>query len=672
MLMVPSLHAAPAKSDSGDVTDTASEGSSTEAFHNYGPPVRISEHRGALVVDCGGGVSKLLINLSDISGQYAILLVDPLTGESKCYDYPDHKAGETGFALIYSKAGLIYTQYGNTFFEFDPKKGEFTYHAKCTEDERCALMFAEGDDGVIWAATNPKSTLISFDPKSRKFTDYGSVNTETWPQYPRGLAVDEAGWVYVGLGFTRPQILAFNPETRSTKKIVPEAEREGITGNFDYRTHSKIPATNGSLWTGSDGKVYGHMPVSPGRPWFQLYKGEVVRIPEVPSDIRLKEERAGFQFLVQGKMPDGSMITDLDIPGRSFNFTKPDGSTRKVSFDYPSKGPRLASMWQGSDGRIYGSTGLPLQFFALDPVTGSYALAAKVNTGHINAFASMGDSLYGAIYTQGVLVRHIMSKDPKNLDLETLAEAGDDVCRPYGLLPLSNGNELIMFGSPAYGTAGGGLMFYDTKTSTKTIVHHSEVVPNQCTKAMVELPNGNLVGGTSIEAGTGGQPVTHVANLYIMEMPSRKVVFSEPLIPGTPQYRDLLVGENGLVYGLAGTNGNAENADFYIGGDPLFFVFDPESRKILHKEKLPAEYGALTGGQAPRVMLMGADGKIYLLLKNSIVRIDPKTYKHERLAETPFPVDTGVAIKGNEFFFASGSELWSYRIPAFAKTQTGQ
>ncbi len=664
------------RSPTPSVDDT--DGSFTGTFHNYGPPARISEHRGALIVDCGNGNYNLLINLSDISGQYAILMVDPFTGESTCYDYPEHKAGETGFAHLYSKSGLIYTQYGNAFFEFDPKKGEFTYHTKCTEDERCAMMLTEGDDGVIWMATYPKSNLMSFDPKSRKYTDYGAINTETWSQYPRGLAVDDAGWVYLGIGLTKSQVVAFDPATRTIKKLVPEEER--VLGDFSIYVNPHIAHPDKAiLWRGVDGKIYAHMAThGENRPWFRFYKGEVERVDAV-SSIQPVEQRASYQLLQDPKapikLPNDGIITDLDVPGKAFNFTKPDGTMQKVIFDYPSQGPRIASMWQGSDGRIYGSTGLPLQFFALDPLTGSYALAPKVIGGHINAFASMGDSLYGAIYTQGVLVRHIMSKDPKNMDFETLAQAGDDITRPYGLLPLSNGNDLVMFGSPAYGTAGGGLMFYDTKTFTKKIVPHSEVVPDQCTKAMVELPNGNLVGGTSIEAGTGGQPppdAPHVANLYIMDMPSKQVIFREPLIPGTPQYRDLLVGANGLVYGLSATNGNIENPDYSLGGYPHFFVFDPVSKTKLHDEQLPATYGALTGGQAPRVMLMGADGKIYLLLQNYIVRIDPKTYKHERLAKTPFPVDTGVAIRGDEFFFSSGSELWSYRIPAFAKTQTGQ
>jgi len=656
-------------SDSSKTTLSDSQPSSVaEGFQNYGPPNRISEHRGALIVDSGDGVYKLLVNLCDVTGQYGILLVDPLTGESKFHEYPGHKPEEAGFAVLYSKAGNIYTQYGGRFYEFDPKKGEFTFQATCADESRCAMLLTEGDDGVIWAADYPKSTVMSFDPKSRKFTEYGSINSESWPQYPRGLAVDDAGWVYLGIGVTKSQIVAFDPATRTIKKLVPEEERS--LGDFDIRVAPHVPSTKGILWRGVDGNVYAHMPAhTDHHPWFRLHKGEVERLDDV-SSIQPVEQRAGYQFLVQGKLPNGGMITDLDVPGRTFNFIGSDSRMRKVKFDYPSMGPRLTSMVLGPDGRIYGSTGLPLQFFALDPVSGKYHLAEKAETGHINAFASMGDSVYGAIYTQGVLVRHEMNSNPSDLSLKTLTQAGEAVLRPFGLLALSSGKELVMFGSPGYGMAGGGLMFYDTATHKKIVIEHADIVPNQCTKALVELPNGNLVGGTSIEAGTGGQPIAHVANLYVMEMPSRKVVFSEPLIPGTPQYRDLLVGSDGLVYGLAGTYGIEENADFLIGGDPLFFVFDPVSKKIIHQEKLPAEYGTLTGAQAPRVMHMGPDGKIYLLLSKSIVRIDPKTFRHECLAQSPVHINTGIAITDDKVFFTSGSEMWSYRLPVTTGTTT--
>jgi len=56
------------------------------------------------------------------------------------------------------------------------------------------------------------------------------------------------------------------------------------------------------------------------------------------------------------------------------------------------------------------------------------------------------------------------------------------------------------------------------------------------------------------------------------------------------------------------------------------------------------------------------------LLSKSIVRIDPKTFRHECLARSPVPINTGIAIKDDMVIFTSGSEMWSYRLPMTTET----
>lgn len=631
-------------------------------FHNFGPPAQVSTHRSAVIVETGNGEFKLLMNLSDWTGGYGIALVDPETGDTKFFKYP-FEADDSPFASLYSSQGKFYNQFGNYFCEFDPKTGEFTAVEK-TKD-RVSMMMTEDDQGVIWMGSYPNAQLMSFDPKSRIFKEHGILNEESWPQYPRSLAADDAGWIYAGIAFTKCQIVAFNPKTGAVKKIAPDEER--VSGSFDIRSPFHARSKQGTVWRAKDGKVYGRMPASPDRPWFRLHNGEAERVESV-SDVTPLLEVAGSQFLFQGKIPGGGEIVDLDVPKGVFTLVKPDGSRKQVSFTYPSSGARIASMCMGPDGRCYGSTGHPLQFFALDPVTGKYAEAPDALGGHINAITSMGEDVYGAIYTQGVLVRHKAATKTDVLDIEKLTQAGEAVLRPFDLKGLSNGHELVMVGAPGYGLTGGGMLFYDTKSSQTTILQHKDVIPDHSTKVIVELPDGNLLGGTTIEAGTGGQPVAKEARLYMMSMPERKVVFNEVVLPKVPQYRDLFVTDEGLVLGLAGTYGLEKNADFTIGGDPLFFVFDPKKKKVIRQENLKALYGPLTGGQAPRVMTKGPDGKVYVIFRDCIVRFDPKTFKHEKVADTPTVAHVGIAMADDVLFFSSGGDVWGYRLPKAGKS----
>ncbi len=69
-----------------------------------------------------------------------------------------------------------------------------------------AMSMTEDDNGIIWSVTYPNSGVVSFNPKTRKLKDYGSVYQQNWAQYPRSVAVDDASWVYFGIGSTKNQI----------------------------------------------------------------------------------------------------------------------------------------------------------------------------------------------------------------------------------------------------------------------------------------------------------------------------------------------------------------------------------------------------------------------------------------------------------------------------------
>jgi hypothetical protein len=136
---------------------------------------------------------------------------------------------------------------------------------------------------------------------------------------------------------------------------------------------------------------------------------------------------------------------------------------------------------------------------------------------------------------------------------------------------------MVIGGTPGYGRTGGGLFIYDLETDEATILTHEEMLENLSTCSLVALPDGNLVGGTTTAPGTGGMRLAPEAELYIFDWERREVIWREAILPGRAALSDLIVADDGLVYGIA--------------SDSTLFVFDPEARELVHEESL-ADYGA--------------------------------------------------------------------------------
>lgn len=598
-------------------------------FIDHGVAAEVARSRGAVAVDTGEGEHRLAVWLHDHRGGYGLLLVDPDTGDTSFQGIP-FSTDDSPFAVLYSKKGYLYTLFGHRFLEFDPRAGEFTHVAESRD--RVAMWMTEGDDGRIWAGNYPAAHIVSFDPETREFVDYGAVNEENWPQYPRALATDDSGWIYTMIGFTRNHILALDPESGEVRPMVDDADRSG--GNV-------------TLWRGEDGLVYARMPAE-GAPWLRLAGGGVTALDGEPP-VEPVDEVSGHQGIFYGKLPDGREITRLNVPDRWLEVRDADEISTRVSFDYPSEGSWIFALANGPDERIYGSTGHPLRFFAYDPAEDSF-WDVPVSGGHVNAMTVQAGKLFGAIYTQGVLIEYEPGRRGTSAapNPRRLASAGDILLRPHDLLALSDGRHLIQVGTPGYGRTGGGMMVWDMEAEEARIYEHTELIEYHSTKALAELPDGNLIGGTSTAPGTGGERIAEECLLYIMEWPSLEIVFKKAILPGVQEIRELLAGPDERVYGLA--------------VDGTFFVFDREAREVVHTENLSESYGPITGGQAPRVWERFADGKIYCLFRHAIVRIDPETFAHEKLASTPVDANIGVALHDGRLYFSSGSRLWSYGI----------
>ena len=623
------------------ITQTTAESSTPKlteinGFIDHGIAVPVSRSRGIACSSDANGNSIIMVWLSDHRECRSMLIIDANTGNTRQYPTPIQQGRDAPFAIILSSQEKFYSHFQNTFMEFDPNREKFTFSGSTTD--RVAMSITEDKNGVIWAGTYPGSYIISYDPKTKKLTDHGQINKETWPQYPGSIAVDSDGWVYIGIGNVLSQIMAYNPETKQKVPIVPQELRK------------KGP---GSVFLAENGKVYGNA-YGQG-PWYILSRGKAMQT-DAPT-VAKAPIRAGSQIYVHGQLPDGRTIQKIDVPAKWVDIKNPkSGKVKRLKFDYESEGAELFSLTLGPDDQIYGSTGHPLRIYRFNPDKNAFSHNSLLNfMGHLNAMTVQHKLLYGVRYGDGAGTCYEYNPrqpwadaDPNNPNPRVVFSAGIGIVRPHVIYAYPDGIHLIMAGTPGYGYSGGGMIIHNLKTKESIELTHEDLILNQSTISLTSLPDGNLIGGTTIHPGTGGETLTKEAQLYMMDFKTHEITYKEVIVPGAITISDLLLSPQGLVFGIA--------------SGPVLFVFDPKTKTVVHSEKLD-DCGAATGGQGPDTLLMAPDKNIYALFTQAIVKIDPITFNHTILAKPPEIISIGNVLYKHRLYYTSGSHIFSYEIP---------
>jgi hypothetical protein len=221
--------------------------------------------------------------------------------------------------------------------------------------------------------------------------------------------------------------------------------------------------------------------------------------------------------------------------------------------------------------------------------------------------------------------------------------------RPHKLLAHPDGQTIVMAGTPGYGYTGGGLLFWDRESNSSELVEHTEILPDHSTMSLVSLPGGKLLGGTTTEAGTGGEQKAEVAELYLMDLGTKGIEWREPVLPGGQSYTDLCVRESGLVYGFVDR--------------ARFFVFDPGEKRVIHEMETAKAFGLTAFQQGPRVFVGSPQGEMYLLFESGIGLLDEESFVIEWVAESPVEIGNGGDILEGRLYFTSTSGLYSWELP---------
>ena len=601
-------------------------------FLHHGVATPVSNHRGTVATVDGEGRDVVLVWLFDHRGGYALLMIDAETGASDVIPVPFPPGGDCPYASILSSRNKFYTHFNSYFCEFDPAKRAFTFHHRTKP--QMAMGMTEDDNGVIWSVTYPNSGVVSYNPVTGEFTDYRYVYDQNWKQYQRYVAADDAGWVYFGIGSTASQIIAFNPETREAIPIASEEER--ITGS-------------GYVVRATDGKVYGH--TGSDENWYVLHEGQATKIDK-PEAIDAKPIITSSQSLFHTAFPSGKKLVACDLVNRKLTVEDPTTGERHTNdFDYTSEGAHVMGIATAPDGTIAGGTAFPMRFFNYNPKTDEWT--NREAYGQWNTVVLQGDRFFAGGYGGGFLLEW----DPASPWVATVK--GNDACnpkfltdctptihRPHDLLAHPDGKTLVLAGTPGYGYTGGGLLFWDRETGERTLLEHTDILPEHSTLSLAALPGGKLLGGSTTAPGTGGEEKAKEAELYIMDMATKTLEWHAVVFPGVKGYTDLCMAKNGLVYGVADRG--------------RFFVFDPATREVVYEKETAGVFGATCSQQGPRVFVQNPDGVLYMLFVKGIAKVDLGTHAITLLAESPVPIGPGGTWLDGRIYFGSNSHVYSY------------
>lgn len=613
----------------------------SNSFYNCGIPVSVSKPRGIVATIDGNGKNVVLVWLLDYRGGYELLKIDAVTGESEEFPTPFLPESDCPFASIMSSRNKYYTHFNSHFIEFDIGKRAFTFVQ--TTSPKTSMSMTEDDNGIIWSATYPTCAIVSYNPQTREFKDYGQIYTQSWSQYPRYIAADDKGWIYVAIGETSSQIIAFNPLTAKTMPMIPESERKN---GLAY------------LYRDLNGKVYGKSLEGSYGEWYEFYDGKGEKIGS-HTTVNKKQYISGMQGLFYKLFPNGERIKILDFETRQLIIEKNSQVIRSLHFDYISEGSLIVSVGVAPDGTICGGSFKPKEFYSYNPQTGQ--MLHRPGYGQWNTVVSQNGKFFIGGYTNCFLLewdplKNWVPTEKNKTQCNPLlrCEGAADIYRPHKILALTNGKIIILAGTPGYGLTGGGLLFWNRESQTMKVLKHTEIIPEQSTMSLVSFSTEQILGGTTTSPGTGGVKKANEAELYLMDINSKHLLWHKAILPGVQEYSDLCLAKNGMVYGVADRK--------------TFFVFDVNKRKIIYQNDI---LGRIPHQQGPRI-LIASPQNIYILYFDGIAKINSETYEITRLVTSSVPVTAGGDFHDGRIYFGSGSRLYSYVVePQVQKKMDG-
>ena len=565
-----------------------------------------------------GILDTIYLSFSQYNAPLFLLAVNPDTGQMRQFNGPlSSEMGSWGFTVDHENRIYLGSYYNAHLLRFDPRTEKWEdlgRPAGGKESFICALTTAP--DGKIWGGTYPSAKLFSYDPKTGVTENFDRMDPDQFYCYP---TASEDGLIYCAIQFEKIDIVVFDPEKKTrTSLILRESRKPGRV----------------TLVKGKDGRIYSKLSTSDQ--WFLIEEGK--RLAEVSS--------SGVPF-VSKALPDGRVFSFIE--NNILRIENPVTRERKeIPLQYEAAGAYIFVVGTGPDGKIYGSSMLPLRLFVYDPEKDSLTNLGRASLwpGEVYSLGSLDGKLYLCSYPGARLSvydpkRPLRFGGEEDANPRDLGPMGEELYRPRAMIAGPHG-KVFIGGYPDYGLLGGAIGIYDPKKNEKRVYRH--IIQNQSIASLAFIEKFDLIaGGSSIRGGTGTRAIEKEAKLMLWDPKEEKKIFEVVPVPKAKTILSLAVTAEGLLYGIT--------------DNEKVFVFEPEKKEISKIFDL--------GFEEPREisLQLGPDLRLYGLAKEAIFFIDPRNDQVSLVTKPSVPIHSGMAMLGRKIYFGSDANLYEFEIP---------
>jgi hypothetical protein len=611
---------------------TADEGK----FVDLGIPVlRAGVYTRTLGPDERGEMTRIYAIFTQNAAPVFLVQIDPFTGIAKQFNAP---IGTHPWGLVVGPDNCVYIgtagdeAQGGLLLRFDPahpEKGVVNL-GKMAASETYVWALARGEgDGCIYGCSYGNGKVTAYDTRTGKFRDYGQM--KPGQEYTRPIVVGQDGWVYTAAGTTAPDYIALDPRTGEHGSSRPTE----LTG-------TAVPELAQGGWGVLRKGVDGHAYQRDNGKWYRLVGGKArpIAASELPQP-------------VVPRLLDGRELVGVTPEGEWTLRDPASGKETSGRFEYRSEGMKPFVLGQGPDGRIYGSTMLPLWLFRSDPATGKHEVLGKSSHagGELYSMLPLDGKLWMFAYPEAYVSSYDPARpwnfgdNPEN-NPRDFGPMGDGHLRPRALI-LGPENKFYVGSFAPYGELGGSMGVFDP-TLGKPVENYRQLIRNQSIAALAYDPKSGLVfGGSDIAGGGGTSPSESQALFFVWDPVAKKLLQTAPLVEGDTGTPGLTVAD-GKVFAVT------------LPSNTLS-VWDIAQRRVI--DRRPIDCGTMVE------ISLGThtDGMIYGLTRKGVIKIDPKTREIRLLAAYEPGVSVGWVMNADGIYFASGVRLirweWPNRFP---------
>ena len=601
-------------------------------FIDLGIPVlRAGVYKTTLGPDGSGEMTRIYAVFTQNAAPVFLVQIDPYTGTAKQFNAP---LGTHPWGLVVGPDNCVYIgtageeDQGGLLLRFDPahpEKGVVNLgKMAASETYVWALTRGEGD-GWIYGCSYGNGKVTGYDTRTGKFRDYGQM--KPGQQYTRPIVAGKDGWVYTAAGTTAPDYIALDPRTGEHGSSRP-AEIAGTP------VAELAQGGWGVLRKGIDGHAYQR----DNGQWYRLVGGKASPISEseLPPSVvpRLKDGRELVGVKPEGEWTLRDPATGQETSGR---------------FEYKSAGMKAFVLGQGPDGKIYGSTMLPLWLFRTDPATGRHEILGKASHvgGELYSMLPLDGQLWMFAYPEAYISRYDPARpenygDGPDNNPRNYGPMGDGHLRPRALI-LGPGKKFYVGSFAPYGELGGSMGVFDPALG-KTVENYRHLIRNQSISALAYDPKSGLVfGGSDIGGGGGTSPSEATALFFVWDPAARKLLKTAPLVEGDTGTVAMTVARGKVFVVTRPSN--------------TLSIWDIAGGKVIDRRPIDC-------GDAVEISLgTHTDGRIYGLTEKGVMRVDPKTHEIRLLAAYEPGVSVGWVMNAEGIYFASGVRLIRWEWP---------